>query len=255
MEIVVIGSGNIATHLAKGFHEIGHNILQVYSKNIANAHVLASSISSLATDQISRINQSAGLYLIAVSDHAIPEVVEQLPQSIQGIVVHTSGATPMATLRKFRDYGVIYPLQSLTKDIASNLKEIPFGVEGNSEQTTNTLITQMSALSTKTFNCSSAQRLALHTAAVFANNFSNALFQIAYEILQSENLPFDLLRPIIAETAQKVQDYLPSQTQTGPAKRNDIQTIKRHLQFLSENPRWLKIYQQLTEEISSKRDI
>ncbi|NQD72681.1 DUF2520 domain-containing protein [Sphingobacterium shayense] len=255
MEIVVIGSGNIATHLAKGLHALGHTILQVYSKNIANAHALASLFSASATDQLNVINPSASLYLIAVTDKAIQDITTVLPKSIQGIITHTSGATPISILQKFSNYGVIYPAQSLTKGISTNLNDVPFGIEGSNKKVSATLVAMMLQLSTKTFPCSTQQRLALHTAAVFANNFSNALFQIAYEIMNANNLSFDLLKPLILETAKKVQDHLPSEAQTGPAKRNDIPTIQRHLQFLSQNPNWVKIYQQLTEEISSKSNI
>lgn len=253
MDIVIVGSGNIATHFATSFNAQGHNILQVYSRNLANAQALAKLFAAPATNEIHDIDISANLYVIAISDNAISEVASQLPKAIQGILVHTSGATPMDTLVNFKQYGVIYPVQSITKGIASNLSEIPFGIEGSSAHASSTLMTLMTTVSNKTFPCNSTQRLALHTAAVFANNFSNALFQIAYDILQTHDLSFDLLKPIITETAKNIQDHLPSQTQTGPAKRNDIQTIQRHLQFLSENPSWVKIYQQLTEEISSKR--
>ncbi|MGO3193533.1 MAG: Rossmann-like and DUF2520 domain-containing protein [Sphingobacterium sp.] len=255
MDIVIVGSGNIATHFATSFNGQGHNILQVYSRNLANAQALAKLFAVPATNQINDIDVLADLYVIAVSDNAIPEVISQLPKSIQGILVHTAGATPMNTLVKFKQYGVIYPVQSITKGMPSNLSEIPFGVEGSDARVSSTLTALMTALSKQTFSCDSTQRLALHTAAVFANNFSNALFQIAYDILQTHDLSFDLLKPIIEETAKKIQDHLPSQTQTGPAQRNDIQTIRRHLQFLSRNPSWVKIYQQLTEEISSNRNI
>ena len=254
MKIVILGSGNVATHVGIAIRNLGHEILQVYSRNQANAQALADVLDTSAIADLSDINKTADLYLLAVSDQAIVPLVNLLPKNINGIVVHCSGATDSNVLSEFQRYGVIYPPQSIKKNFDSRLQEIPFAVEGNIPSTANTLLTLMASISSKSFLCTSQQRLALHTAAVFANNFTNALFQISYDILQEQNLPFDLLKPIILETANKVQTNTPKDIQTGPAQRNDQLTIQKHLQFLSKKPNWLKIYQQLTEEIISKRD-
>ena len=252
MRIVILGSGNIATHIGKAFHTCGHDMVQVYSRNKTHAHALAS---VLAADvvAIEDVIDDADLYVIAVADAAIEQVVSQLSETLAGTVVHCSGATHMNMLDKFRHYGVIYPLQSLRKDVDTCLENIPFAVEANTESETNRLLELMQPLSPLSFLCNSEQRLALHVAAVFVNNFSNILFQIAYDILQGQQLSFDLLKPIILETAQKVQNQLPFEVQTGPAQRGDIQTIQTHLQFLTKSPHWLKIYQQLTEEITRNK--
>lgn len=254
MNIVTLGSGHVATQLSKALHSLGHEIQQVYSKTSANAQALAEVLSANYTSDLTTISRDADLYIIAVSDQAINSIVSQLPNNLPGIIVHCSGATSSAVLDKFSHYGVIYPAQSIRKDIEIHLDQIPFAVEASDQQTATVLMENMKRLSPSTFTCSSAQRLALHTAAVFANNFSNALFQISYDILQAHQLPFELLRPMILETAKKVQNHKPSSVQTGPALRGDSLTIEKHLQFLSENPQWLKIYQQLTEEISSQRE-
>lgn len=250
MNIVILGSGNIASHIGKAFHAQGHHILQVYSRNMAHARALASALNADAVDTMESINHHADLYFIAVTDHAIPELTAQLPQTSKAIVVHCSGATDITVLQRFPLHGVIYPVQSLSKNVKAILKHVPFGIEGNDSETGTRLLQLMHGISSQSFLCNSEQRLALHAAAVFANNFSNVLFQIAYDILHTHDLPFDLLRPLILETAQKVQRQIPNEVQTGPAKRGDVKTIKKHLEFISKNHHWLKIYQQLTKEIT-----
>lgn len=249
MNLVIIGSGNIATHLAKACYATDHNILQVYSPTLANANALASVVNSQSIDDLQLISKHADVYLIAVSDAAIHQVTQALDPSIEGIVVHTSGATSIEVLQAFHRYGVIYPPQSLNKEIDTDLSVIPFGIEADSERTFDTLLRLIAPVASKAFPCDSSQRLALHLSAVLVNNFSNALFQMAEEILTREHLSFDLLKPIIAETAQKVQQHSPKDTQTGPARRGDYQVINKHLQFLTQYPEESKIYQLLSDFI------
>ena len=250
MNMVILGSGNIASHLGKAFYTQGHRILQVYSRNGDRARALASALHANPVNTPAEITGDADLYVIAVTDHAIAEVAAQLPLTSTAIVVHCSGATDITVLHRFPFRGVIYPVQSLNKEVETPLQNIPFGVEGNNAETTSQLLTLMQCVSSKSFTCNSQQRLALHIGAVFANNFSNVLFQIAYDILKKHNLPFDLLKPLIVETAQKVQRQVPKDVQTGPAKRGDVETIEKHLEFISKNQHWVKIYQQLSEEIA-----
>lgn len=253
MTVVILGSGNVATHMGKAFHTLGHQILQVYSRNKANAIALASVVTAEGVDTIEDISDKADLYFIAVADQAIQCIVNQLSKNLEGVVVHASGATDINILMNFPLHGVIYPVQSLRKDVPALLENIPFGIEGSDTKTTDHLLELMHNISAKSFLCDSKQRLALHTAAIFANNFSNVLFQIAYDILKEQNLSFDLLKPIILETAQKVQKQIPKDVQTGPAERGDTETIQKHLQFLMKTPHWLKIYQQLTDEITGNK--
>lgn len=249
MNIVIIGSGNIATHLAQALYSANNTILQVYSRTLANACALANVVNSAATDDLTQINTEADLYIIAVSDSAIHALIADLPKSLQGIVAHTSGATNLNVLADFINFGVIYPPQSINKSIETNLSVIPFGIEGNSTQTFEKLFSLIQAIAPKTFACTSQQRLALHLSAVIANNFSNALFLMAKEIMDKENLDFELLKPIILETAIKVQNHMPVDTQTGPARRGDFNIIDKHLQFLTQYPEESKIYQVLTDFI------
>ncbi len=254
MKIVLIGSGNIATHLGKAFMHTGHQIVQVYSRTLANAQALAKLLNSTGTDSLEAVVDHADLYLLAVSDAVIPEVAAQLPQELEGLVVHASGATHLDVLARFRHAGVIYPIQTFSKSVDLELIETPFAVEAREPADTSTLITFMSAISNRVFEGSSEQRMAMHLAAVFANNFSNALFQVAYDLLTQHDLPFDLIHPIILQTAEKVQNNEPRAVQTGPASRNDQNTINKHLQFISSNPDWQSIYQKISDLIVKRKE-
>lgn len=252
MDIVILGSGNVAHHLGAAFTNAGHQIKQIYSRNKANAEALASALKTSCTDKFSDIDEQADLYVIAVSDQAIDSVAEQLSAQIQGCVVHCSGATSIDVLDKFANYGVIYPVQSLSKDLQyDSLNHIPFALEANKPATSKLLFLLMENIADQIFSCTSKQRLSLHVSAVFANNFSNALFGIANTIMEDADLSFDLLKPIIMSTAEKVRNHRPQDVQTGPASRNDLKTMEKHLNFISGKPNWVQIYQHLSEEISS----
>lgn len=251
MNIVLIGSGNVATQLGLFFQQAGHQISQVYSRNLANAHALASLLNTDVVDQLAALPLHADIYLIAVSDDAIEDTVAAMPK-VEGLVCHCSGASPLTLLANFEKHGVIYPPQSISKDQKASLSNLPFALEGNTASVTAALLAFMQPMAAASFECSTAQRLALHVAAVFVNNFSNALYQISFELLSKHQLPFDLLKPIILETAIKVQHNEPATVQTGPAKRKDEKTIQTHLNFLRQNQRWVEIYQKLTEEITNK---
>lgn len=253
MEIVIIGSGNVATQLAKAFCKYGYPIQQVFSRHSANAKALADTVKAESISNLSDLNLEADLYLIAVSDTAISKVISEMPEITKGIVAHTSGATPIEVLQRFDKAGVIYPAQSISKQVEIDIAGIPFGIEANSVATSELLFNLLSPIATRTFSCNSKQRLALHVSAVLVNNFPNALFSMAQQILERENMDFDLLRPIILETASKVQNHLPTEVQTGPAARNDLGTINRHLEFLSYSNELTQIYQHLSDFIIKSR--
>jgi len=250
MKIVIFGNGNVATHLGKAFFEAGHGILQVFGRNRARAQELATALEAKAVGGLAELDLTADLYLLAVPDEAIASLAERLPR-LKGVVAHCSGATGLSVLGGLQDYGVIYPLQSITKSADLAIRTVPFAVEGNTGQTTALLLGLMRKISPRAFVCNSQQRLALHLAAVFANNFANALFQIAHEILQENGLPFDLLKPLILETAQKVQTHAPRDAQTGPAKRSDARTIRTHLDFIGKKNDRAEIYRLMTKVITN----
>lgn len=248
MKIVCLGSGNVAWHLSTAFRQSGSEILQVWSRNIRHAEELALQVHAEAIDDLTKIDEAADLYLIAVKDDAIPSLALHL-QSVKGLVVHTSGATSIQALADLSQYGVLYPLQTFSKHTQLDLTSCPLCLEASSDAAYLVLERAASTIGKAIYQVNSEQRQVLHVAAVFASNFSNQLYHLANTVLQSEGLNFDLLRPLILETATKVQNGLPFDVQTGPALRNDQLTMERHLHTLQGKPELQNIYQTLSDSI------
>lgn len=244
LSLVIIGTGNVATHLYSAFlNTEGVIIKQVFGRNQEHLKYFSerSNTTSIADDII-----EADIYLVAVSDNAIEPVSQTIPYK-KGIVAHTSGSVPMSEILHQRK-GVFYPLQTFTKDKEINFEKIPICIEAHETEDLILLKHLAGLLSGSVYEVRSEQRKKLHLAAVFANNFSNHLFQIAKEICEKEMLPFELLRPLIIETAEKLRNLDPKDAQTGPARRNDLLTMQKHLEEL-DNPLHKKIYQLLSESI------
>ncbi|MFT4667084.1 MAG: putative short-subunit dehydrogenase-like oxidoreductase (DUF2520 family) [Polaribacter sp.] len=250
----IIGAGNLAHHLGKQLVQQAVAVHQVFSRKKRKAQQLAKLLSAKATNKINEIEDNADLYIIAVSDNAIASVAEQLAQCIdaqKSLVVHTSGATPSTVLKKhFKHYGVFYPLQSFSKDKTVNFQNIPICIDAKYVRDRKALTKLGESISNKVFTINDKERASLHVAAVFVNNFTNLLYQRAAKILDNKDLPFDLLRPLLLETALKVQQYEPKDMQTGPAIRGDQKTIDRHLSYLEkEHPDYYDLYSQLTKQL------
>jgi predicted short-subunit dehydrogenase-like oxidoreductase (DUF2520 family) len=249
VKVVIIGSGNVAQHLIAAFKNtqiLGSDIdlIQVYSRQTASVSHL------LNLDQITNDLDTlaeADLYIIAVSDDAIGAISSQLPFKNR-LVVHTSGSVPLHALDEDNRKGVFYPLQTFTKNKAVDFKIIPICLESENATDYQLLDKVAKSISEKVFAINSEQRKALHVAAVFVNNFTNHLYQIGQEICEENQVPFEILKPLIAETADKIIVLSPEEAQTGPAKRNDTITIEVHEAFLS-NKNHLKIYKILTQSI------
>ncbi|PST81765.1 DUF2520 domain-containing protein [Pedobacter yulinensis] len=248
MKIVIAGSGNVATQLGRALLGAGFPVAQVWSPTYANAAELAARLGAAAVAEAGGLDRDADLYVLAVKDDAIPAVAAGLA-GVPGMVVHTSGTTPMHVLSKLPAHGVFYPLQTFSRFREIDFSDVPLCLEAGSTAVLEGLRTLAGRLSSRVYEVSSAQRRSLHVAAVFANNFSNHLFSIAAGVLNDSNLPFDLLRPLIRETAAKVQDGMPAEMQTGPAIRGDQQTIDRHLGMLQYKPEWARLYLDLSESI------
>lgn len=248
MKIVCIGSGNVATHMAKAFEENGADIVQVWSRELVNAQALAHEIGTHAISDLKLVDPNADLYLIAVKDDVIAKVAKGL-KGINGIVVHTSGATEMAVLAGFKNYGVFYPLQTFSKQQPIDFIHVPLCLEANTEENMSALQMMAMKLSPLIYEVDTKKREILHVAGVFANNFVNHLYQLSHQILKRHHLDFELLRPLIMETAVKVQEALPEDVQTGPAIRNDKKTILKHEELLKRTPHLQEIYKNLSNSI------
>lgn len=245
IRVTIIGSGNIAFHLAKAWHK---------SKKVKVGNVIGRNQKSLAEfKQFANVSSdfssigSADVFLIAVSDEAIGLVSEQIPQG-DYLVLHTSGAANLQTISDKHRRGVFYPFQSFSKNSTFNYAEIPFLLEANTDRDRELLVQLAESISQNHQFLDSGQRLKLHLAGTFVNNFTNHLFQIGFELCQVNNLSFELLKPLIRETADKIMRIHPKEAQTGPAKRNDRETVEKHLALLPEG-KFKEIYKLITSSI------
>lgn len=247
--IVILGAGNVASHLSITLKKAGHSIKCIYSKTIIPAKNLALKVDSHYTNEIGQIPVEADLYIIAVKDEIIEDIIKHLHLKY-GIIVHTAGSISMDIFRnQFDNYGVFYPLQTFSKFRDVDFSEIPICIESNSKILEEKLFKLAKSLSENVYVVDSEKRKMLHLAAVFACNFSNHMFSVATEILNQSGIPFDLLKALIAETAQKAIDIGPRRAQTGPAVRNDQNVIQNHLTMLKDNPEFEKIYRFVSESI------
>lgn len=247
ISIVILGAGNVATHLFNTFNNNNKVVInQWYNRNIETLKPYKNKVD--ITDDLSKL-KSADVYLIAVSDDAIARLSSQLPFENR-LVVHTSGMMNIHDLDKKNRRGVFYPLQTFSKLVPINFEDVPICIEALNKSDFTTLKTLAEALGSKSYKIYSNQRQALHLAAVFVNNFTNQLYRIGHEITESHGVDFDLLKPLIMETARKVQETSPYKAQTGPAKRNDKKTLKKHLALI-ENEHHKAIYTLLTQSIQN----
>lgn len=238
----------MATHLGLSLQKAGFQVAAVYSRNPTHSQQLATQLNSNAVHSLQEVPLNAGLYIIAVTDSAIEGISSELPE-VEGLVVHTSGVAPLSVLHLHARSGVLYPLQSLNKQVPTNFEKVPILVESAKTRDLEILEFVANELKATPFRITSEQKKMVHLAAVFANNFTNHLYGVAYQLLQSQGISFDLLLPLIAETARKVQTEIPQTVQTGPAMRNDMETIQAHLELLQYHPQYRQLYDLFSQSI------
>ncbi|MDO5968210.1 DUF2520 domain-containing protein [Flavivirga aquimarina] len=245
ISVVILGSGNVATHLFKAFSTADDIVVnQWYSRRIDAINSYKNDVEII--DDLSLI-KDADVYILAVSDDAIAELSSQLPFENR-LVLHTSGSVNVYDIDKKHKRGVFYPLQTFSKDAEIDFAHVPICIETIDKKSYPVIKNLALAIGSPTKKVNSDQRKVLHLAAVFVNNFTNQLYRIGHEITESQSAEFDLLKPLILETAKKVQDLSPFKAQTGPAKRNDKNTMNKHLKLL-EDQHHKDIYQLLTTSI------
>lgn len=250
-QVVLLGAGNVATQLGKALQQNGYLISQVYSPTKKSAGALAKKLKSTPVSDIKKIDLSAFVYIIAVKDDAIATLAKQMKLKDQ-LVVHTSGTVEMAVLKGCSaNYGVFYPLQTFSKDKPIDFRNVPVCIEASNKTTAASLECIAKSISKNVKKINSEQRKILHLAAVFACNFSNHLYTIAASILNDHHLPFELLKPLILETADKIRTNDPAKVQTGPAIRNDVKTMNAHLKLLSKDKKLKTIYKLMSDHIGS----
>jgi predicted short-subunit dehydrogenase-like oxidoreductase (DUF2520 family) len=249
MNIVIIGSGNVAAVLGRKFKAAGHTISQIYSRNNVAASALAYEFDTESTNYKSMINKTADVYLIAVADDAINDVVTEL--RLPGkVVAHTAASVPKEILKTVTDhYGVFYPLQSLRKEM-TDLPDIPIFFDGSDDIAKMKLENLAHSIAkVKVVQANDNDRLKLHVAAVVVSNFTNHLYTLAEEYCLKEGLDFKQLLPLIEETALRIKNTSPKLAQTGPAIRHDKETIQKHIELLKNHPQLKNLYVLLTESI------
>ncbi|MFL2590838.1 MAG: Rossmann-like and DUF2520 domain-containing protein [Flavobacteriaceae bacterium] len=245
MKISIIGAGNVGLNMFETLRKKKDvKLVTLFNRSIEK--ILSYRNKVFITNNINELKKS-DIYIISTKDDSIMKISEKLIGK-DGLIVHTSGSTEMKILSIHRNFGVFYPLQTFTKEKITDFNKIPICIEANNEINFKILKKLTKISGSKCYQLDSKQRIALHVSAVFACNFTNYLFSIAYDICTSNKIPFDTLFPLIRETLEKIEKNNPSEIQTGPALRKDIITIKKHLNFInSKSSR--KIYSILTDEI------
>lgn len=248
MKVVIIGTGNTATVSGKKIQEAGHEIIQVIGRNFEKANLLASLLHTASAYNVRYVSLNADIYMLAVSDTAIPSVASGLKLKNK-IVVHTAAAVSKDVLAaSSENYGVLYPLQTLIKE-TEILPSIPVLIDGSNAYTKNILKDFCANWAETTQIANDEERLKLHVAAVFVSNFSNYLFSMAEQYCRKEHLKFKLLYPLTEETIKRLKSQSSLETQTGPAVREDYDTIEKHRGALKNYPELSSLYNFLTNSI------
>lgn len=235
--IVFIGAGNVASHLAPAFERSGAgHVVQIYSRQITSAATLALGLMDASvTDDPSLIIPDADVYVVSLVDHAVADVLSQIPPN-NALWVHTSGSLPMAVLGKMSDsVGVFYPLQTFSKGVDVDMTEVPIFIEGSSSEVTHRIRDIAEKITPKVYYADGHLRKRMHIAAVFACNFTNHMFTIADDLLRRDGLSLEVLHPLLKETVRKAMNGYPAQGQTGPAVRGDREVMSAHEAMLTSD--------------------
>src|SRR5690606_14603239 len=250
--IAIIGTGNVAWHLAPALENAGHNITEVYSRDLHRASKITGRLyATEPKDDLDFSESQAEIYILAVSDHAIPDIADSIILPEGSILAHTSGSMPLQILAySSASYtGIFYPLQSFSKSREIDFEEVPFLLESDDLTTLQKLKNLAKTLSPHQYLVKSKDRQALHIAAVFASNFVNHLLRISEDIMNRQGLDYEMLKPLIIEQVSKSLQIGAKSSQTGPAVRGDINTLDLHYQFLNYNDNIAEIYKLISQDI------
>ena len=271
MKIVLIGAGNLATHLGKALHAAGHDMVQVFSRTMQSAETLASLLDAEPLTDIAQVRDDADVYIFSVKDSALVQLVAQLCRheadglgedgavnalrkakkgEHERVFLHTAGSMPMSVFKGMaQHYGVLYPMQTFSKQREVDFSIIPCFVEANDEFAQKQIEGMVREISGRVYELSSEDRKYLHLSAVFACNFANHCYAISQELLEEHGIPFDVMLPLINETAAKVHEMKPKDAQTGPAVRYDENVIGKQSKLLENHPHFKKVYDSMSKSI------
>jgi predicted short-subunit dehydrogenase-like oxidoreductase (DUF2520 family) len=249
--ISIIGAGNVGTQLANAFCDAGYPIVQICSRSEERTRALAEAVNAAFVTDPLDLSDEAELYIFCISEEDLYRLPE-IKQLKNKLLCHTSGSTPMEILEPLSaDYGILYPLQTFSLAHQVNLSNVPVLIEANTEANLSVIEDLARGVSEKVQVMKGPDRMALHLAAVIACNFTNHLYARAEELLNQHNLPFELLHPLILETARKAAEMSPVLAQTGPALRGDKKILAKHKELLFNDPAMLDIYEKLSDAIIS----
>ena len=247
----MIGAGNLATSLGKALLDAGHDVLQVFSRTIESAAKLADLCGAAPVNDISKVRDDADLYILSVKDSVLAGLIPRLCKGKEShVFIHTAGSVPMDIFQGMAmHYGVLYPMQTFSKSRLVDFGEIPCFVEGSDDFSLHFVDSLARELSNCVFHLSSADRKYLHLSAVFACNFVNHCYAVSQDILSRHDIPFEVMLPLIDETARKVHELSPKDAQTGPAVRYDANVIREQSLLLRDNPMLKEIYDRMSMSI------
>lgn len=257
MNVSFIGSGNLAWHLAPALDNTDYPVREVYSPNARNAEALVKRLYHASyRPTLDFASSTSRVFIVAVPDDLIAEVVREIVLPDDAILLHTSGSQPLDLLSDAAasGIGVLYPLQTFTKNRKVDFSEIPVFVESDDQQTGKLILAMAKAISKRVHAITSDERRRLHIAAVFASNFTNHMITISRDILTSNKLDFDWLKPLIAETINKSLTLGPEASQTGPAKRGDLNILDKHMEFLGDDEALAEVYRVISQHIVDRYD-
>ena len=244
--VVILGAGRVATHLAPAIVREGHELLQVWSRSETSARQVAEPLGVAYTADIDSITDDADIYIVCVTDKALPEVAEKISRRANdaALFLHTAGSIGIEVWGHcgVEHYGILYPLQTFSKEREVDMREVSLFVEASDEEALRKTEMLARSISGKVFRADSRCRARLHIAAVFACNFANAMYDVAHRLLTEGDIPFEVLLPLIDETAAKVHTLIPREAQTGPAVRGDRVVVQRHLEALAADEKLCEIY-------------
>ena len=254
MKIALIGAGNVATCLGPRLKEKGHEITAVYSRTMESARILADHLGAKYTTDLKQVPAS-DTAIVMLKDDALKELAPAIAGCLHGsLLLHTAGSVSIDIWREAgaQKYGVLYPMQTFSKESRIDWSQVPLFIEGSSAQVLESIKQLALSISPDVTPLSSEGRKKLHLAAVFTCNFSNHMYAIAEQLLKTEGVPFRVMLPLVRETARKVESIKPCDAQTGPAVRGDSKVIDEHLALLKDNPEYAELYRLISIDINKK---
>ncbi len=251
-KIAIIGTGNVAWHLGEAFENAGHTVTEVYGRSLMKARGISERLyATLPKEDLDFSESDAEIFVMAVTDEAIPELADAIILPEEAILVHTSGSVPldMLSYSSAQYTGIFYPLQSFTKGRKMDISDVPFLLEAEDREVMRALKLLAKSISPLCYEVNGKDRMAIHVAAVFVSNFTNHMIRIGEEVIQRQGLDFEIMKPLLIEQISKCLEIGPMKSQTGPALREDISTLESHHQFLAYNPSFAEIYKVVSQDI------